>query len=210
MLLLLSEKLWHPSCWLLGEAQTLWRMVKMVQMDASVTLERVPDLHPVVILNGDWNKGQEVSVLVAFLEFNHHYSTEMEREAGSGRRKCRFLNKQLIVLARVFNKNKRKCVLLQNLFSLLLSNLYYFCFIYIVSFEFELTSYGRYRYSLIRFPTFIHLFLHSLIRSFIHSFVHTLTNLFIQIIHSFFHTKTHLFIHSSYVNSFVPTHSFIH
>jgi hypothetical protein len=84
---------------------------------------------------------QEVSVLRAFLEINHLYSTEMEREAGSGRRKCRFLNKQLIGLARVFNKNKRKCVLLQNMFSSLLSNLYSFCFIYIVSFEFELTSY---------------------------------------------------------------------
>jgi hypothetical protein len=95
----------------------------------------------VVILNGDWNKGQEVSVLMAFLELNHRYSTEMEREAGSGRRKCRFLNKKLIGLASVFNKNKRKCVFLQNLFSAFLFNLYYFCFIYIVSFEFELTSY---------------------------------------------------------------------
>jgi hypothetical protein len=78
---------------------------------------------------------------MAFLEFNHLYSTEMEREAGSSWRKCRFLNKQLIGLASVFTKNKRKFVLLQNLFSSLLSNLYYFCFIYIVSFEFELTSY---------------------------------------------------------------------
>jgi hypothetical protein len=77
---------------------------------------------------------------MALLEFNHRYSTEMEREAGSGRRKCRFLKKELIGLASVFNKNKRKCVLLQNLFSSLLSNLYYFCFIYIVSFEIELTS----------------------------------------------------------------------
>jgi hypothetical protein len=140
MLLLLSEKLWHPSCWLLGKAQTLWSMVKVVPMKASVTLERVPDLRPVVILNGDWNKGQEVSVLMALLEFNHRYSTEMERKAGSGRRKCRFLKKQLIGLASIFNKNKRKCVLLQNLFSSLLSNLYYF--IYIVSFELELTSYN--------------------------------------------------------------------
>jgi hypothetical protein len=78
---------------------------------------------------------------MALLEFNHRYSTEMEREAGSGRRKCRFLKKELIGLASVFNKNKRKCVLLQNLFSSLLSNLYYFCFIYIASFELELTSY---------------------------------------------------------------------
>jgi hypothetical protein len=140
MLLLLCEKLWHPSCWLLGEAQTLWSMVKMVSMKASVTMERVPDLHPVVILNSDWNKCQEVSVLMALLEFNHRYSTEMEREAGSRRRKFRFLKKQLIGLASIFNKNKRKCVLLQNLFSSLLSNLHYFCFIYIVSFELELTS----------------------------------------------------------------------
>jgi hypothetical protein len=44
----------------------------------------------VVILNGDRNKGQEVSVLMAFLELNHRYSTEMEREAGSGRRKMPF------------------------------------------------------------------------------------------------------------------------
>jgi hypothetical protein len=84
-------------------------------MEASVTLERVPDIHPVVILNSEWNKGQEVSVLMAFLELNHRYS-------------------------RVFNKNKRKFIHLQNLFSSLLSNLYCFCFIYIVSFEFELTS----------------------------------------------------------------------
>jgi hypothetical protein len=68
--------------------------VKMVSMEASVTLERVPDLHPAVILNSDWNKGQEVSVLMAFLELNRRYSTEMEREAGSGREKCRFLNNQ--------------------------------------------------------------------------------------------------------------------
>jgi hypothetical protein len=54
-------------------------MVKMVPMEASVTLDRVPDLHPVVILNGDRNKGQEASVLMAFLELNHRYSTEMER-----------------------------------------------------------------------------------------------------------------------------------
>jgi hypothetical protein len=68
------------------------------------------------------------------------YSTEMEREAGSGRQKCCFLNNQLIGLERVYNKNKRKFVLLQNLFSSLLSKMYCFCFIYIVSFEFELTS----------------------------------------------------------------------
>jgi hypothetical protein len=68
-------------------------MVKMVSMEASVTFERVPDLHPAVILN-DGNKGQEVSVLMAFLELNRLYSTEMEREAGSGREKCRFLNNQ--------------------------------------------------------------------------------------------------------------------
>jgi hypothetical protein len=141
MLLLLSEKLWHPSCWLLGEAQALWSMVKMVSMEASVTLERVPDLHPVVILNSNWNKGQEVSVLMAFLELNRSYSSEMEQEAGSGRKKCRFQKNQLIGLARVFNKSKRKFVLLQNLFSSLFSKMYYFCFIYIVSFEFELTSY---------------------------------------------------------------------
>jgi hypothetical protein len=78
---------------------------------------------------------------MAFLELNRRYSTGMEREAGNGRRKCRFLNKQLIGPARVFNKNKRKFVLLQNLFSSLLSKMYYFCFIYIVLFEFELTSY---------------------------------------------------------------------
>jgi hypothetical protein len=134
--------LWHPSCWLLGEAQILWSRVKMVSMEASVTLERVPDLHPAVILNGDWNKGQEVSVLMAFLELNRRYSTEMEREAGSGLQKCCFLNNQLIGLARVFNKSKREFVLLQNLFSSLLSKMYYFCFIYIVSFELELTSYS--------------------------------------------------------------------
>jgi hypothetical protein len=113
-------------------------MVKMVSMEASVTLERGPDLHPAVILNGDGNKGQEVSVLMAFLELNCRYSIEMEREAGSGRQKCRFLNNQLVRLARVFNKSKRKFVILQNLFSSLLSKMYYFCFIYIVSFEIEL------------------------------------------------------------------------
>jgi hypothetical protein len=132
--------LWHPSCWLLREAQTLWSMVKMVSMEASVTLERVPDLHPVVILNGDWNKGQEASVLMASLELNCRYSIEMEWEAGSGQQKCRFLNNKLIGMARVFNKSKRKFVFLQNLFSSLLSKMYYFCSIYIVSFKFELTS----------------------------------------------------------------------
>jgi hypothetical protein len=126
-----------------GEAQTLWNMVKMVSMEASATLERVPDLHPAVILNGDWYKGQEVSVLMAFLELNRRYSTEMEREAGSGWQKCRFLNNQLIGLARVFNKSKRKFVRLQNFFTSLLSKMYYFCFIDIVSFEFELTSYEK-------------------------------------------------------------------
>jgi hypothetical protein len=80
---------------------------------------------------------------MAFLQLNRRYSTEMEREAGSGWRKCRFLNKQLIGLARVFNNSKRKFVLLQNLFSSLLSKIYYFCFIYIVLFELELTSYGK-------------------------------------------------------------------
>jgi hypothetical protein len=105
-------------------------MVKMVSMDAFVTLERVPDLHPAVILNGDWNKGQEVSVLMSFLELNHRYSTEMEREAGSVWQKYRFMNNQLIRLARVpvCNKNKRKFVLLQNLFSSLLCKMHYFLF----------------------------------------------------------------------------------
>jgi hypothetical protein len=72
---------------------------------------------------------------MAFLELNRRYSTEMEREAGSGREKCRFLNNQLIRLARVFNKSKRNFVLLQNLFSSLLSKMYYFCFIYICRFS---------------------------------------------------------------------------
>jgi hypothetical protein len=63
---------------------------------------------------------------MAFLELNRRYSTEMERETGSGRQKCRFLNNQLIGLERVFNKSKRKFVLLQNLFSSLLSKMYYF------------------------------------------------------------------------------------
>jgi hypothetical protein len=79
---------------------------------------------------------------MVFLELNHRYYTEMERVAGSSRQKCHFLNSQLIGLARVFNKNKRKFVLLQNLFSSLLSKMYYFCFIHKVSFGFEPTSYG--------------------------------------------------------------------
>jgi hypothetical protein len=78
---------------------------------------------------------------MAFLELNRRYSTEMEREAGSVRQKCHFLNYQLIRIEIVFNKSKRKFVLLQNLFSSLLSKMYCFCFINIVSFEFELTSY---------------------------------------------------------------------
>jgi hypothetical protein len=80
-------------------------MVKMVSMKPSVTLERVPDLHPVVILYSDGNKGHEVSVLMVFLELNHRCYTEMERVAGSSRQKCHFLNNQLIGPARVFNKN---------------------------------------------------------------------------------------------------------
>jgi hypothetical protein len=64
-------------------------MVKMVSMKSSATLERVPDLHPVVILKGDLNKGHEVSVLMVLLEFNHKTtklilldSLLQEREAG--------------------------------------------------------------------------------------------------------------------------------
>jgi hypothetical protein len=50
----------------------------------------------------------------------------MERVAGSGRQKCHFLNNQLIEPARVFYRNERKIVLLQNLFLSLLSKMCYF------------------------------------------------------------------------------------
>jgi hypothetical protein len=82
----LADFWWGPDLVKYGEDR--------VSMEASVTLKRVPDLHPAVILIGDWNKGQEVSVLMAFLVLNRRYSNEMEREAGSGREKCRFLNNQ--------------------------------------------------------------------------------------------------------------------
>jgi hypothetical protein len=106
---------------------SLWSMVKMVSMKSSITMEKAPDLHPAVILKGDWNKGHEVSVLMIFLELNHRCYTEMERVSGNGRQKCHFLNNQLIGPARVFNKKTRKFVLLLNLFSSTLSKMYYFC-----------------------------------------------------------------------------------
>jgi hypothetical protein len=76
-----------------------------------------------------------------FLELNHCCYTEMERVAGSGRQKCHFMNNQLIGLARVFNKNNGNLSFYKTFFSSLLSKMYYFCFIHIVSFGFEPTSY---------------------------------------------------------------------
>jgi hypothetical protein len=121
--------------------RSLWNMVKMVSFKSSIAFERMPHLHPPVILNGNWNKGHKVPVLMGFLELNHRCYTKMERVVGSGRQKFLFLNNQLIGPARVFNKNKRKLVLLRNLFSSILSKMYYFCIIHIVSFGFEPTSY---------------------------------------------------------------------
>jgi hypothetical protein len=65
---------------------------------------------------------------------------EMERVAGSDKQKCHFLINQLIGPVKVLNKNKRKLIPLQFLFSQHLTKMCHSCFIYIVLFGFELTS----------------------------------------------------------------------
>jgi hypothetical protein len=64
-----------------GEARILEKFGESGAYGGTSHLGKVPVLHPVVILNGDRNKGQEVLVLMVFFALKGRCSIEMERVA---------------------------------------------------------------------------------------------------------------------------------